>query len=113
MAETVPAVDNYSEEYFFSNLQAQITSLQQFFQRVSTPFEHEMSSVQDMNQFGVMNEDVVEVNLGIENDVTKTKMASGKEMRVLCVNQMNWRQETLLLALPQDGREKDSIGIRN
>lgn len=73
-----------------------------------------MSSVQDMNQFGVMNEDVVEeVNLGIENGVMKTKMASGKEMRVLCVNQMNWRQETLLLALPQDGREKDSIGIRN
>lgn len=38
------------------------------------PFSlHEMSSVQDMNQFGVMNEDVVEeVNLGIENGVMKS-----------------------------------------
>lgn len=47
-------------------LQSWITSLQPFFQRTSIPFEDEMSSVQDMNQFGVMNEDVVEeVNLGI------------------------------------------------
>lgn len=43
----------------------------------------------------------------------RARMASGKEMTVLCVNQMNWRLETLLLALPQGGREKDSIGIRN
>lgn len=33
-----------------------------------------MCSVQDMNRFGVMNEDVVgEVNLGIENGVMKSK----------------------------------------
>lgn len=43
----------------------------------------------------------------------RPRMASGKEMTVLCVNQMNWRQETVLLALPQGGREKDSAGIRN
>lgn len=43
----------------------------------------------------------------------RARIASGKEMTVLCVNQMNWRQETLLLALPQGGRGKDSIGIRN
>lgn len=55
-------------------LQSQITSLQPFFQRTSIPFEHEMSSVQDMNQFRLMNEDVVRgVNLGIENGVMKSK----------------------------------------
>lgn len=55
-------------------LQSRITSLQPFFQRTSIPCEHEMSSVQDMNQFGVMNEDVVgEVNLGVENGVMKSK----------------------------------------
>lgn len=49
-----------------------MTSLQPFFQRSSIPFGHEMSSVQGMNQFGGMNEDVVEeVNLGIDNCVMK------------------------------------------
>lgn len=43
----------------------------------------------------------------------RARMASGKEMTVLCVNQMNWKQETVLLALPQGGREKDSTGVRN
>lgn len=43
-----------------------------FFQRSSIPFGLEMSSVQGINQFGVMNEDVVEeVNLGIDNCVMK------------------------------------------
>lgn len=40
-------------------------------------------------------------------------MTSGKEMTVLCLNQMNLRQETSLLALPQGGREKEGTGIRN
>lgn len=65
-------------------LQSRITSSQPFFQRTSIPFEHEMCSVQDMNQFGVMNEDVVgEVNLGIENGVRKSKDSFGKGNDIL------------------------------
>lgn len=49
-----------------------MTSLQPLFQRSNIPFGHEMSSVQGMNQFGVMNEDVVkDVNTGIDNCVVK------------------------------------------
>lgn len=38
-----------------------------------------MNNVQDINQFGVMNKDVVEeLNLGIENGVMKTKVGFRK-----------------------------------
>lgn len=58
--------------YIHIVLQSRMTSLQPFFQRSCIPFGHRMSRVRDMNQFGVMNEDVVEeVNLGIDDCVMK------------------------------------------
>lgn len=58
--------------YIHIVLQSRMTSLQPFFQRSSIPFGHGMSRVRGMNQFGVMNEDVVEeVNLGIDDCVMK------------------------------------------
>lgn len=49
-----------------------MTSLQPLFQRSNIPFGYEMSSVQGMYQFGVMNEYVVkDVNVGIDNCVVK------------------------------------------
>lgn len=42
----------------------------------------------------------------------RERMTSGKETTVLCLNQMNLRLETSLLALPQGDGERETTGIR-
>lgn len=74
-----------------------------------------MSSVQDMNKFGVMNEDVVEeVNLGIEKGVTKTKDGFRKgNDSLVCKSDELETGDFAAGAAPGWQGGGDSFGIRN